>query len=350
MIKVALVRGKYLNNFEGQNYLFDQKKIKLTAISSYWPINKNFPFPVIRLFSPADLQNIFFLEKPVKFLLNRILGDSQLLLGLENLYRDFDIFHTADPHYFYSYQLAKLRAQNKISKLIATSWETIPFNNESVPQKKFIKKFTQRNIDFFICYTQKAKECLIKEGVPEEKIAVVKLGVDLKKFRPPDQKPKSATAQILFVGRAVDEKGINDLKKAIKGLKANLKIVKFGTLDYSAMPKIYQKADLLIFPSKKTKTWEEQYGMVLVEAMASALPIVAYDSGAIKEVVGEAGILVPENNLQQLALKVKYLTDNKKQRLKIGKMGRRRAEKYYDARKTSQALKKIYETIYHYHH
>jgi glycosyltransferase involved in cell wall biosynthesis len=145
---------------------------------------------------------------------------------------------------------------------------------------------------------------LIKEGVPEEKIAVVKLGVDLKKFRPPDQKPKSATAQILFVGRAVDEKGINDLKKAIKGLKANLKIVKFGTLDYSAMPKIYQKADLLIFPSKKTKTWEEQYGMVLVEAMASALPIVAYDSGAIKEVVGEAGILVPENNLQQLALKV----------------------------------------------
>jgi len=90
--------------------------------------------------------------------------------------------------------------------------------------------------------------------------------------------------------------------------------------------------------------------MVLVEAMASGLPIVAYDSGAIKEVVGDAGILVPENNLQQLALKVKYLTDNKKQRLKIGKMGRRRAEKYYDARKTSQALKKIYETIYHYHH
>ena len=44
MIKVALVRGKYLNNFEGQNYIFDKRKIAVTGFSSLFPLHKKFPF------------------------------------------------------------------------------------------------------------------------------------------------------------------------------------------------------------------------------------------------------------------------------------------------------------------
>ena len=179
MIKVALVRGKYLNNFEGQNYIFNKKEIELTGISSLCPIHGNFPFPLIKLPSLADLGN----SRLLKFVTNRTLGDGQILFGLEKLVDEFDIFHTADPHYYYSYQLAKLKERGLIKKLIVTSWEIIPFNNETVKKKKEIKRFVLKQADYFICYTNKAKECLIKEGVDERKIEVVRLGVDLDKFK-----------------------------------------------------------------------------------------------------------------------------------------------------------------------
>jgi len=346
MIKVALIRGSYLNNFEGQNYIFD-KNIHLTAFSSLKPLNAEFPFSVVRLLSLSDFQKITFLKKPVKILANRLFGDSQNLFGLEKYASRFDIFHTADPHYYYSYQLAKLRQGGLIKRLISTSWEIIPYNNETVARKKFIKKFTQKYVDLFICYTQKAKDCLVKEGIAESKIKVVTLGVDLNKFQVKSSKLKAGTqsCKLLFVGRAVEEKGIYDLKQAVAGLKnISLKIVEFGSRNYQKMPEIYQQADILVLPSKKTKTWEEQYGMVLVEAMASAIPIVAYETGAISEIVQDAGILIPQDT-KKLHDAIKYLAGNFKQREKLGKIGRKRAEIYFDAKKTAKSLAKIYEHL-----
>jgi len=350
MIKVALVRGKYLNNFEGQNYVFNRKKISITAVSSLKPLDYGFPFPVIELPSPADLQDISFLNKPIKFLMNRLIGDAQILFGLEKLAGKFDIFHTADSHYYYSYQLAKMRKKGLIKKLISTSWETIPFNNETVSQKKFIKKFTQAQVDLFICYTEKAKRCLIKEGISQDKIQVIRLGVDINRFKAHNSSSKLKKIVILFVGRLVDEKGVNDLRTAIKKVQSfnrliKLKIVQSGSVDYRQIPKAYQESDIFVLPSKTTRTWEEQYGMVIVEAMASGLPIVAYDSGAIKEVVGDAGILVKQNKINDLAETLDSLVKSKELRLKLGTIGRRRAEKYFDARKTAKNIEKIYENI-----
>ena len=361
MIKVALVRGRYLNNFEGQNYIFNKNNIKLTAISSLKPLDDQFPFPVIKLPSLADLQNVPFLSKPLKFISNRLLGDSQILFGLEKFANKFDIFQTADSHYYYSFQLANLRKKGLIKKLISTSWETIPFNNETIKQKKFIKEFTQSQTDLFICHTNRAKDCLIKEGIGENKIEVIKLGVDINRFKSQNSKVKDQSdklkiknIKILFVGRLVKEKGLPDLQEAIKQIekskfksqnyKLKVKVIK-GNINYREMPKVYQEADIFVLPSKTTKTWEEQYGMVLVEAMASGLPIVAYNTGAIAELVGEAGLLIKESDVNQLANSIKLLIENRDLRLKLGKIGRKRAEKYFDVRKTTWKIGKIYENI-----
>lgn len=80
--------------------------------------------------------------------------------------------------------------------------------------------------------------------------------------------------------------------------------------------------------------------------MASGLPMIVYDSGAVKEIIGEAGILVSENNYQQLVKQMIFLINNDKERTKIGKIARRRAEKYFDARKTAQTIEKIYLKYY----
>ncbi|OGK25248.1 hypothetical protein A3F58_01775 [Candidatus Roizmanbacteria bacterium RIFCSPHIGHO2_12_FULL_37_9b] len=378
MIKVCFIRGKYLNNFEGQNYLFNRKDIQFTAVSSLFPLHRRFPFPVQKLTSPVDLP---FFNRGIKYLGNRILGDSHMLFGLDELSNKFDVFHTADPHYYYSYQLAKLRKKNLIKTLIATSWETIPFNNESIGKKKLIKHFSLKHIDYFICHTEKAKKTLIAEGVNGRKIELVRLGVDLTRFKPNFVNNKNIT--ILFVGRLVEEKGILDLYEAYKNIKyqiSNLKslprwqagktkilklrIVGDGPLrdylldhieldklidnvtieqkDYEEMPKVYEEADIFVLPSKRTNTWEEQYGMVLVEAMASGLPIIAYNTGVIPEIVGSAGVLIKEGDRKNLFTSIKHLINVGEHRDKLGKMGRKRAEKEFDAKKTANKIKDIY--------
>jgi glycosyltransferase involved in cell wall biosynthesis len=55
------------------------------------------------------------------------------------------------------------------------------------------------------------------------------------------------------------------------------------------MPTVYRSSTCLVLASLPTVTWEEQFGMVLVEAMIAGLPIIAAASGAIPEVVGERG-------------------------------------------------------------
>ncbi len=378
MINVALVRGKYLNNFEGQNYVFDRNKIRLTGIASFTPIHSSFPFPIRKLPSLSDLGDLGpeIVKKGLKFVANRILGDSQILWGLESVASQFDIFHTADPHYYYSYQLAKLRAQTKIKYLISTSWETIPFNNETIDKKQRIKHFVLAQVDRFICYTQKAKHALMEEGVNENKIAVVRLGVNLSRFQYQISKiPTSSRLRgtsknltILFVGRLVPEKGILDLYETFKEInKAQLKLVGDGPLkraltqkvkndglehkvwietkSYEQMPQVYQDADVLVLPSKRTKTWEEQYGMVLVEAMASGLPIIAYDTGAIREIVGDSALLVRENDQKGLSASISRLIESQTLRLKLGTMGRMRAEKLFDRRKTAHEIAEIYQSL-----
>lgn len=370
MIKVALVRGKYLNNFEGQNYIFKGKAIELVGISSLRPIHTNFAFPIIKLPSFADITGG---GRAVKIISNRAFGDSQVLFGLGKYASKFDIFHTADPHYYYSYQLAKLRSENKIKKLIVTCWETIPFNNESIPQKKKIKKFVQKQADLFLCYTERAKECLVKDGVDGSKIKVIKLGIDLNKFKQNSKSKKEF--KILFVGRLVDEKGIIDLYEAFKIVRrvtrnvqlSKLLIVGEGPLEnylrsqikhdklnrfvtvvqkrYEEMPKVYHEADIFVLPSRSTKTWEEQYGMVLIEAMASGLPIIAYDTGAIKEVVGNAGIYIHEGDVSGLTFAIRNLIEDKIFARKLGTMGRVRAEKEYDCRKTAKKIEELYQNI-----
>lgn len=375
MIRIAFVRGSYLNQFEGQNYILNEQRFQLVGISSKHPIHKKLPFLTIALSSIADFRGFPFL----KAITNRTLGDAQILFGLEKLRNKFDIFHTADPHYYYSYQLAKMRRRNLIRSLVVTSWETIPFNNETVTRKKFIKRFTLKHADLFLCYSEKAKMALVKEGIDEDKIEIVRLGVNLNKFKNEKSKIKDKKNEIviLFVGRLVEEKGIMDLYEAfriiqnsklkVQNYNLKLKIIGDGFLrnildkligndglqssisieqkEYKNMPKVYQEADIFVLPSKTSKTWEEQYGMVLVEAMASGLPIIASQTGAIPEVVGDCGYLVEKGDVAGMTKQLINLINDAKLRGKIGRMGRVRAEKYFDRKKTAKKIEKIYENI-----
>ncbi len=371
MIQVAWVRGAYLNRFEGQNYE-SIRDVEVTGFSSRYPLDSQVHFPVTKLWSLTDLSHFAgdnrFISKGISYLANRTLGDAQILLGLEHKLTSFDIVHTADPHYYYSYQIAKMRKAGKIRKMVVTSWETIPFNNETVARKKYIKHQVLEAADAFICYTLRAKQTLIEEGVTEKKIHFVPLGVDQKRFYPNEEMSGSLT--YLFAGRLVPEKGVVELYESFSKLAKtkDIKLIFAGAGElkefltdsiqkdhlednisimspsYDAMPDVYRQADVFILPSQKTSTWEEQYGMVLAEAASTGLSVIAADTGAIGEVAGSFARIYNPGNPDSLYEALDEFTSSKK-RTEFSARSIWYAGNIFDSRKTAEQIGTIYRKI-----
>ncbi|OGK56307.1 hypothetical protein A3J15_00070 [Candidatus Roizmanbacteria bacterium RIFCSPLOWO2_02_FULL_38_10] len=377
-MSILLIRGAFLNRYEGQNYEPLANKHNVIGIGSYTSIHDSYKFPVVKLLSPYDLVNKSgdMIGRPLRWFFNRTLGDSHFLFGFENWVKQhgpIDIAHIAETHYGYDLQTIQLKKKGLIRKVISTCWETIPFNNETVGKKRRIKQIVRENVDHFICPTQRAKEALIQEGVSDSKINVIRVGVDLKLFKPKPnlKKKKSSIIKLLFVGRLVEEKGVYDVIEFFSQLVKNQNItltlagsgpmsipinrliginkwekkVKIVQSKYDEIPRLYQDHDILIAPSKTTNTWEEQYGMVLVEAMACGLPIIAYDSGAISEVLGNAGVLISEDHKSSLYQGLKMLINDEFSRYKYSLMAIQRSKLKFDRVKISSQIRQVYNSV-----
>lgn len=370
-MKFLLIRGGYLNRYEGQNFEHLSNKVEITAIASKYPIHVDFNFPVKKFFSLHDLSQAPLIpatinstiSKGVKWVGNRLFGDTQFLYGLEEYVREsgpYDVAWIADTHYGYALQAVNLKKQGYIKKIISTCWEIIPHNNEKTIKKRYIKDQVRGHTDLFICPTKLAKQALVVEGVAANKIRIIPVGIDITKFKPKKVKKRSKYLDLLFVGRLVKEKGLFDLISIYEAVKKNnknirLKIVGDGPLlpylqnklrpgnfrdvsmmtsaPYEKMSHLYQDSDLMLILSQSRKDWKEQYCMSAVEAMASGCAIVYYQSGALVEVIGNSGIGVAEGDKTWAQRSISQLYHDEKARLRYSKTARERAKKYYDSRK-----------------
>ena len=285
--------------------------------------------------------------------------------NLEKVIKGSDIVHVAETYFGYTHQAIMAKRRGLVRRLVSTVWEVIPFNNEGINGRKEYKKLAYENIDRFLAVTEKAKQTLIKEGVRPEKISVVNMGIDLHQFHPSHSKKESKEINILCVARLVPEKGVLDLLEAFLKiresnpkvrltfvgsgpLKKYLKVYKnvhIKTVPYSKINKEYQKADIFCLPSRETKTWAEQYGMCLLEAMACGLPIVTTNSGAIPEVVGEAALVGHQGNTKELKTNLDKLIYNEDLRHSFSIVARQRAIEKYDCLKIAKQIEKIYEEL-----
>ena len=298
------------------------------------------------------------------------------VFDLKKLTADLDIIYSADMWYPYTYQAVKTGIPT-----IVMEWENIPQNVEALPYSK-IKKYNREHATHFVAITEKAKEALVTEGVRPNRISVVPAGLDCERFKPAEKNEQVAkklgiskdSIRILFVGRLVPEKGIFDLLNAfsillrnvqnvellivgsgsssmqiqISRLVANLKIggkVKFlGSIEYSNMPQIHNLADVFCLPSIPTKTWAEQFGYSMVEAMACGKPVVSTSSGSIPEVVKDraTGILVKPNDPRGLESALEELILNKQERDAFGRNAREWVLQKFEANKIAMQLANIY--------
>jgi len=97
----------------------------------------------------------------------------------------------------------------------------------------------------------------------------------------------------------------------------------------SQMPDVMRNLDVVLLPSITTRRWKEQFGRVLIEAMASGVPVVGSDSGEIPRVIGDAGLVVPEGDVDALGNALRRLYDDRNLARRLAESGRRRVLEHF---------------------
>lgn len=97
-----------------------------------------------------------------------------------------------------------------------------------------------------------------------------------------------------------------------------------GRVPSTEAPGFYRQLDVLVLPSVSRPNWVEQFGRVLIEAMACGIPVVGSDSGEIPWVIGDAGVIFPEGDVPALAAALQGLIDDGQHRRELAERGRAR--------------------------
>ena len=111
------------------------------------------------------------------------------------------------------------------------------------------------------------------------------------------------------------------------------------------MPKFYHAMDVIVLPSLKRKNWKEQFGRVLIEAMACQVPVVGSDSGEIPNVIGDAGIIFPEGNAEALRMHLDALMQDESRRAELGRRGRARVLANFTQARVAEDTYAVYRTV-----
>ena len=133
--------------------------------------------------------------------------------------------------------------------------------------------------------------------------------------------------RLLYLGRATSLRG---------------RILRLGTVPHAELPRYHAVADVAVSPA----TGQESFGIVLVEAMAAGVPVVASDIAGYREVVrdGVDGLLVPPNDANALAAAIRRVLSEPELAATLAAAGRTRAETF-SWRTVAPRLEAVYDRV-----
>jgi glycosyltransferase involved in cell wall biosynthesis len=201
---------------------------------------------------------------------------------------------------------------------------------------------------------------------------IIPFGVNAETFRGKAAvRPQSDKGPTIgFVGRMLPGKGLNVLAEALRKLRAeswqllmvgdgseresfNRSLAEAGLLDrvehtgaisYDLVPPYFHRLDLLVVPTQTTARIREQFGRVIVEAMASGVPVIGSTSGAIPEVIGDAGLVFTEGDADALACALRRTLSDKGLREHLRRAGLARV-KQYSWERVAEKTHELYQQV-----
>ncbi|MCX7839331.1 MAG: glycosyltransferase [Anaerolineae bacterium] len=263
-----------------------------------------------------------------------------------------------------------LRAARRVgAKALFFTWQNIL--RRYPPPFAWMEAYVLRHSDYAIAGNADAVRVLRAKNFCGAVRVIPQFGIDPELFRP----NPVASAHHEFrigagVGRWVEEKGIDVLLRAAAGLSGNWRICLRGSGPAHAqlvalarqlgisdrvhfqppcpsveMPAFYNQLDVFVMPSRTRPNWKEQFGRALVEAMACGVPVIGSDSGEIPNVIGEAGLIFREDDVDALRTHLIALRDAPTRRTELGTRGRARVLAHLTHARIAQATYDVYREI-----
>lgn len=272
-----------------------------------------------------------------------------------------DVVHIDEEPYNLATWLAIKEARQAGAKTVFFTWQNLlrhyppPFN--------LIESQALGRADYAIMGNREAVSVFRSKGYEGPYRIIPQFGVDPELYAPDGQKDAGRSFIIGSANRRlVQEKGVDLILAAAAGLPGVWRVhiagegPALGPLDEQAtalgirprvhfdrainstqMPAYLRQMDVLVLTSRTLPNWKEQFGRVLIEAMACGVPVIGSDSGEIPNVIGSAGLIVPEGNVDALRDALLELMRDDDLRRDLGRRGRERVlERYTQAQVAAQ--------------
>lgn len=280
-----------------------------------------------------------------------------------------DLVHIDEEPYNLATWHALRLAQRHHAKALFFSWQNLnrrypfPFN--------LLESYVLRRSDFAICGNQEAVQVWRAKGYKGPTAVIPQFGIDPELYTLQSLSANPGRPfTICYAGRLVSEKGAHLLIQACAQLQGDFRLVMVGSgpqresliqlakdcslgdkfvirpwLPSTEFPNFLHTVDVLALASVSQPNWKEQFGRVLVEAMACGIPVIGSTCGEIPNVIGDAGLLVPQNDVPALANALRRLQTDSTLRAQLATQGRQRALDCFTQQRIASATVAVYHQL-----
>lgn len=282
------------------------------------------------------------------------------------------VYLEEEPWSLVTHQFVRLCVKAR-KPVIFTTWQTI--SKRYPPPFSYFERYTFAHAAAAIAGNNEAVELLRTRGFTKP-VSIIPYGVYPDVFFRRDGSALRrnlglADAFVVgYIGRVVAAKGIADLIRALASLPTNCRLLIVGDGDFRAegerlanalglrdrihwvsqipsleVPDYLSVMNVLVLPSHTTPRWKEQFGRVLIEAMACETPPVGSISGEIPNVIGEAGLVFPEGDVDALAAQLLRLVQSPGLVTELGKLGRSRVMGRFTQRRMAEEVFQLCQKV-----
>ena len=283
-----------------------------------------------------------------------------------------DVVHVEEEPYNLATFLAARAAARHGARVVVFTWQNL--DRRLPPPFSTMERATLARTDHLVCGSRAARDLWRARGYDGPTTVLPQVGVDPAVWTPrhdlaADAEGGARRFTVGYVGRLVPAKGVDVLVRAFAAasLPADARLVLLGDgperanlvaladrlgigarvevtgwCESDALPARMRELDALVLPSRATQRWQEQFGRVLIEAMASGVAVVGSDTGEIPHVIGEAGVVFPEDDVDALRDALTQLAADPARRADLARRGRARVETEFTQERVAEATVRVY--------